>query len=101
MEIQFLEQRMLQILGQEINQLQKKIEFLSRHQTDKGVGDLSLGDRDPRVRSLQVFLNQNGFPLAAAGPGSDGERDRLLRSSDPSISPPVSGSSGHSGDRHG
>ena len=35
--------------------------------------DLQLGDNGSAVRDLQVFLNNNGFPLSGSGIGSSGQ----------------------------
>lgn len=50
--------------------------------------DLRIGDRDPEVKSLQIYLNSLGFTVASSGPGSPGNetdffgsgtRDALIR----------------------
>lgn len=40
--------------------------------------NLKLGDNDPEVKALQVFLNNNGFLVAESGPGSPGNETTLF-----------------------
>ncbi|HEY0980033.1 MAG TPA: peptidoglycan-binding protein [Candidatus Paceibacterota bacterium] len=46
--------------------------------TPKFAVDLSLGDVSEDVRTLQRYLNANGFTIAASGPGSSGKETILF-----------------------
>ena len=39
-----------------------------------------LGDRDPEIRSIQAFLNANGFTIASSGAGSPGQETEYFGS---------------------
>ena len=76
-EIRMIEERIKVMLHAKIDRIHEEIAFLKRNRLPETAAvnpdDLSFGDHGPRVRSLQEFLNRNGFALAASGPGSDGE----------------------------